>query len=82
MLELAEDEQIYFFEKMKKGVKFINVGRGSSVDTEALIDALDKGIVSFAGLDVFEERHTNPLCNENLVKITTNKEFNIQSSNA
>ncbi len=59
ILPETEETKNYFdqkrFEKMKKGVKFINVGRGSSVDTEALIDALDKGIVSFAGLDVFEE---------------------------
>lgn len=43
------------FEKMKNGVIFINVGRGESVITDDLIDALDQGKVSRAGLDVFEQ---------------------------
>lgn len=43
-----------FFDQTKIGAYFINVGRGSSVDTEALINALNKGQLSFAGLDVFE----------------------------
>ena len=43
------------FEKMKNGVIFINVGRGESVVTDDLIEALDQGKVSRAGLDVFEE---------------------------
>ena len=59
ILPETEETKHYFdrerFGKMKKGVKFINVGRGTSVDTTALIDALDNEIVSFAGLDVFEE---------------------------
>jgi D-3-phosphoglycerate dehydrogenase len=44
--------------KMKRGVLFINVGRGGLVDTEALITALRSGQVAAAGLDVFE---TEPL---------------------
>lgn len=44
-----------FFEKVKPGASFINVGRGPSVDTAALIRALEKGRLAFAGLDVFEE---------------------------
>ena len=43
------------FAKMKDGAIFINVGRGESVDTDALIEALDSGKLLFAGLDVFEE---------------------------
>lgn len=43
------------FSKMKKDSIFINVGRGESVDTEALLEALDSGCLMFAGLDVFEE---------------------------
>lgn len=42
------------FAKMKKGVLFVNVGRGSSVEDAALIEALDSGKVAFAGLDVFD----------------------------
>lgn len=34
---------------------FINVGRGSAVDESALIEALEKGRIAGAALDVFEE---------------------------
>ena len=40
--------------KMKKGVILINMARGSLIDTAALIEALDQGIVSAAALDVLE----------------------------
>lgn len=42
------------FGKMKKGIVFINTSRGKVVDTSALIEALESGIVSAAGLDVVE----------------------------
>jgi len=42
-------------EKMKTGVTLINTGRGALIDTKALIDALKKGKVGAAGLDVYEE---------------------------
>lgn len=41
--------------QMKKGVMLINTGRGALIDTKALINALKKGQVGHAGLDVYEE---------------------------
>jgi lactate dehydrogenase-like 2-hydroxyacid dehydrogenase len=38
----------------KNGV-FINIGRGSTVDEAALVDALAKGTIAAAGLDVFTD---------------------------
>jgi phosphoglycerate dehydrogenase-like enzyme len=40
------------FAAMKKGVIFINIGRGQTVDEPRLIEALRSGHVAFAGLDV------------------------------
>jgi phosphoglycerate dehydrogenase-like enzyme len=40
------------FELMKPSAFFINVGRGGTVDTEALIAALEGGVIAGAGLDV------------------------------
>lgn len=42
------------FEVMKDGVIFINTSRGEIVDTKALLDALNKGKVAVAALDVLE----------------------------
>lgn len=42
------------FEIMKTGVSIINCSRGGIVDESALLEALNSGKVSFAGLDVFE----------------------------
>ena len=41
-------------ELMKDGVGIVNAARGGVLDEVALIDALESGRVSFAGLDVFE----------------------------
>ncbi len=42
------------FNKMKKGVLIVNASRGGTIDEDALINALNSGIVAGAGLDVFD----------------------------
>lgn len=39
---------------IKKGALLINTARGGVIETEAMIEALDKGILAGAGLDVLE----------------------------
>ena len=39
---------------MKRSAYFINVGRGPIVNEPELIEALEKGLIAGAGLDVFE----------------------------
>ncbi len=40
-------------QKMKKGVRFVNVARGGIIDEQALIDAVEAGHVGGAAIDVF-----------------------------
>jgi D-3-phosphoglycerate dehydrogenase len=42
------------FEEMKQSAIFVNNGRGGTVDEKALIQALQKGQIAGAALDVFE----------------------------
>lgn len=42
------------FDIMKKGVMIVNAARGTLIDTDALIDALEQGKVGHAALDVIE----------------------------
>ena len=46
---------------MKDGVYLVNTARGAVIDEQSLIDALESGKVTRAGLDVFaEEPDFNP----------------------
>jgi D-3-phosphoglycerate dehydrogenase len=46
------------FDLMKKGVGIVNCSRGGTIDEAALIEALNSGKISFAGLDVFDNEPT------------------------
>lgn len=48
------------FAMMKETAYFINASRGQTVDEQALIEALDKGIIRGAGLDVFAQEPIDP----------------------
>jgi phosphoglycerate dehydrogenase-like enzyme len=41
--------------KVRKGAVVINTARGGIIETKALVDGLNKGILSGVGLDVLEE---------------------------
>jgi glyoxylate reductase len=58
------------FAKMKDGVVIINTARGALINEAALVDALERGKVRSAGLDVYEEEpkiHPGLLQNERVV---------------
>ena len=49
-----------FFSAMKKTAIFINVGRGTTVDEDALADALQEHRIAGAALDVFKKEPLSP----------------------
>ena len=55
----------------KQGIRIVNVARGELVDEEALIEALESGVVAGAALDVFSaEPYSGPLLGRPNVIVT------------
>src|SRR5207237_3980222 len=46
--------------RMKKSAFLINVGRGPVINHDALVAALERGLIAGAGLDVFWDEPTDP----------------------
>lgn len=78
------NENMGFFEEeafrsMERKPIFLNLGRGKSVKESALIEALDKGYISGAGLDVLEEEdpklENHPLLHRTNVVLTPHSAF-------
>jgi len=73
--------------KMRRGVVLINTARGALVDTVALIEALNGGIVAGAGLDVLEEesvmrKDAMKIITERIVtrlQTTSSEEFSVKN---
>ena len=64
---------------MKKNGGIINVARGKIIDEHSLIKALKLNIISFAGLDVFEEeplKKNNPLLTMENCILSSHNAFN------
>ena len=60
------------FNTMKKGMVVINTARGGVVNEDALLQALDSGIVKMAALDVYESEPTKDerIFTHNLISLT------------
>ena len=81
-LPLAQSTEHFFgkecFEQMCDSSVFVNISRGGTVDTGALIQAIANSEISGAVLDVFEEeplQDTSPLWDFNNVIITPHNSF-------
>lgn len=49
------------FKLFKRGARLVNIARGKLIDEDALVEALDEGIVGAAGLDVHaDEPNVHP----------------------
>lgn len=87
-MNLNETNYLYFdaekFSKMKKHPIFINLGRGLSIDEEALIAALDSGQLRAFGADVLYDETpdlaNHPLVGRDNVIITPHAAFYSSSS--
>ena len=56
--ETADTQNVFdaaYFSRQEKQPLFINVGRGSAIVDQYLIEAIDKGDIAYAALDVFRE---------------------------
>jgi phosphoglycerate dehydrogenase-like enzyme len=64
LLPLTEETTLYyganFFDAMKREARFMNLGRGESVDESALIASLEQGQIAGAMLDVFHNEPIDP----------------------
>ena len=82
-MNLTEKNHHFFnaeaFGKMKNTPIFINVARGGSVDEQALAEALDRGLIRAAGLDVLEAEEPDlkscPLLGRKNVILTPHSAF-------
>ncbi|KAK4176656.1 putative 2-hydroxyacid dehydrogenase [Triangularia setosa] len=68
--------------KMKAGVVIVNTARGAVIDEAALVEALDSGHVSSAGLDVYEnepEIHPGLLANPRVLLVPHMGTFTVET---
>lgn len=61
--------EVSILDKLKPGVRIVNVGRGPLIEVDALIKGLESGIVHSAALDVFE---TEPLPENSPLRVYEN----------
>ncbi|MDN6063220.1 MAG: phosphoglycerate dehydrogenase, partial [Staphylococcus simulans] len=61
-----------FFAQAKPNLQIINVARGGIIDEQALVDALDKGLIARAAIDVFEHEPAtdSPLTKHDKIVVT------------